>query len=469
MGLIQFDQRWTKQPQEAIRVRPELKPIGGIQPGGFKLYDTQGLPLTIGTGVTEKTEKARQVAFSSSSTGLRRTLVGAEYPLTFVGRISLGASGVWASSIATAADRLVRVGGYIGGARAQHLGGTTNAIADAAGVYYYGTIFNVVAVFASPTDLRIYAAGEAGRSSASNTANIGALTPLTKLSFGVYDGSMITGAQDGSTEIAQWLNVAVSEKQAWQWVDNPWQLFAPRRTWVPVGAGGGGPATVTPTIITSTASIGSHTVARIAVAAVSATRIASTVSFGAATVARTAVAAVSATRIASTATFGAHTVARTGVAAVTHSRIASTVSFGTATVARTAVAAVSPTRIASTASFGSHAVAAAGMGAVSAPRIASTVTFGATTVTRAAVRSVQPGRIDSSVTFGVPVVTSSTPQIVVGRIASTAAVYAPAVVRTGPVVAASEYRRFASPFATLRQAGSAIAQTVTLASAIDLE
>ena len=33
----------------------------------------------------------------------------------------------------------------------------------------------------------------------------------------------------------------------------------------------------------------------------------------------------------------------------------------------------------------------------------------------------------------------------------------------------AEYRRFASPFATLRQASSAITQTVTLASAIDLE
>lgn len=228
--------------------------------------------------------------------------------------------------------------------------------------------------------------------------------------------------------------------------DHPRIIYPRRSIWVPkASAGGGGAATVTPTIIASTAS------------------------FGSATVARTAVAAVTTARIASTASIGAHTVARTGVAAVTPSRIASTVSFGTATVTRTAVAAVSPTRIASTASIGAHVVTVAGMGAVSAARIESTVSFGAATVTRSAVHSIQPGRIDSSVTFGVPVVTSSTPQIFVGRIASTAAVYAPPVVRTGPVVAASEYRRFSSAFATSRTLASAITQTVTLASAIDLE
>jgi len=231
----------------------------------------------------------------------------------------------------------------------------------------------------------------------------------------------------------------------------PWGLFEPCRIWVPVGAGGG-TATVTPTIISSTASIGAHTVARTALAAVTASRIDSSATFGSATVARTSAAAVTTTRISSTVSFGTASVDRTAVATVTTPRIASTVSFGTATVARTSVAAVSPSRIASTATVGSHIVSVAGVGSVNAARIESTVSFGAATVARTAVaavspsridstasipthtvarsviRSITPGRIDSSATFGVPSVSSSnTAQIVVGRIESTAIVRSPVV------------------------------------------
>jgi len=167
-------------------------------------------------------------------------------------------------------------------------------------------------------------------------------------------------------------------------------------------------ASVTPTLIASTATFGSHTVARVSVAAIGAARIESTASFGAATVTRTALSTVSPARIASTATLYAPAVSADGLAAVSPLRIESTAVVPAPTVTRVSVQAIS------------------------APRIESAASFGAATITRSRVASITPGRIDSTAAFGVPVVSSSgVAQIVVPRIESTATFGTATAVRTG--------------------------------------
>jgi hypothetical protein len=229
-------------PGYAARIREELKPLIGIYPAGYGLVGTDNAPLTVGTGITLVPGRDGVVLdTTSTNTGLTRAYAVTDHPLTLVfgGRCdNSGGPSVYAS-LATTADKLVRVYNQNGVVSAQHIGATTNAAASTGVVVSDGYFVSGVAVFASPTDVRIYARGNVGYSRGAVTTNVGALGALNKASFGVYDGSAKTLPFDGQIQYAQWLRVALTDTEAWALVDNPWGMFEPRRIWVPVSAGGG--------------------------------------------------------------------------------------------------------------------------------------------------------------------------------------------------------------------------------------
>lgn len=246
---------FRSQPRFAVKVRPELLPIAGINPGGNGWADTSGAMLTAGTGLTTGYlpqcggAPGGAVAIDGTVTNgaLKRSVSYTNHPFSFVGVASPDgtAGAAYLSSIATAADKLVRVAAMsTGGVRAEHLGATTNANATTSQVFQFGQWFVVVGVFASPTDVRCYGQGNfAWAARAQTTTNVGALGTLDKLAYFAYDGSA-TGSQfDGRIALAQWFRRAFTDAEAFELLRNPWSIFVPLRepSRVPltVVAGGG--------------------------------------------------------------------------------------------------------------------------------------------------------------------------------------------------------------------------------------
>lgn len=236
----------TRQFRHKVLVRQELRPIGGIQPGAFGFTDTKvGDVLTLGSGITMVGKPEGVVQdWSSSNTGLTKAVSYTDHPFSFVfaGRVD-GEAGVQClGSIATTADKTCRVYGSSGALLAQHIGATTNASATTATVWNFGSFFVGVAVFASPTEVRAYCAGNLGRSHVAATTNVGALGTLNKFCVGTYDGSVKTAPCDGQAIIAQWLRVALTPNQVWEIINNPWWIFEPEEIPfhydAPVAAGG---------------------------------------------------------------------------------------------------------------------------------------------------------------------------------------------------------------------------------------
>ncbi len=218
------------------RVRPELNPIGGIRPVSYGFADTQdGLALAIGTGITYSpasvTPEGVSLDFSATNTGLTKTLAASitNHPFSFVfaGRVDTSSGNACLGSIATTGDKTVRVFQNAGTFFAQHIGATTNASATSATVAQVGTYCVVVAVFASPTEVRIYARGNLGTSHAVATTNVGALTALNKFCIGTYDGSVKTSAMDGQIRLAHWLRVAIAPAAAMAILNNPELIYEP--------------------------------------------------------------------------------------------------------------------------------------------------------------------------------------------------------------------------------------------------
>ena len=234
---------WTSQPQTAASVVASHRPIGGIQPGGFGLLDTGGMPLTVGTGITQGVGvQGRNAAFSGGVT-LGGAVNVSGHPLTFVFAGKVDASGLHClSSISTTADKMVRVFGFDGSMYAQHIGAITNAAAQTASVWTTGSYFACVAVFRSPTDVSVYARGDLARAKATTVTDVGALGTLNMLTIGGYNGSQLTYPLTGAISLAQWLNVAFTEGEAWGFVDNVWRLFAPSTSRIYISAAGGGGA-----------------------------------------------------------------------------------------------------------------------------------------------------------------------------------------------------------------------------------
>ena len=229
---------WTRQPQFAVPVHPSWAPLFGLQPGGHGLRDTSGKTLTVGTGITPgAADGVKSIDFTLSNTGLTRTVSVTDFPLAcvFRGRVDDAVNIQMVSSLATTGDKTARLFFQAANCSAQHIGATTNAAAQATNIWSAGTVVTAVAVWASATDVRIYAAGTAGRKSAQTTTNVGALGTLDKLSFGRYDGSVANNPLDGTVQILEWLRMDFGDERAWSLVDNPWQLYSPlrRRIYVP--------------------------------------------------------------------------------------------------------------------------------------------------------------------------------------------------------------------------------------------
>jgi len=145
-----------------------------------------------------------------------------------------------------------------------------------------------------------------------------------------------------------------------------------------------------------------------------------------------AAASVTPALVSSTASVRAHSVARQSVASVAAGRIESSALVASPAVSSGTTAQVNAPRIESAQSVGSHTVTRQAVAAVSATHIPAASLVRGPTVGRSSVAAVGPGRIDSAALLGVPTVSSSnTTQIVVGRIASTVSFGATSVVRTG--------------------------------------
>jgi len=244
-----------RQPRSRVMVRKEFNPIGGVQPGGFGFQDSLGgTSFTVGSGITlaDTRGEARSLDFTVSNTGLTKAVSYTDHPFSFVGyaRATGTGSTQFLGSIATTADKLVRVwyNGSTGACSAQHLGSVTNATASTPAMIPLGDVFSVVAVFRSPTDVRVYARGAGGAnrsgeggginpavSTVGVTTNVGALAPLNKFSIGVYDGSVKAGQFVGQIFMAEWLRCALDPSQAWQFVNNPWLLYEPDVFFLPAG------------------------------------------------------------------------------------------------------------------------------------------------------------------------------------------------------------------------------------------
>jgi len=234
--------RHVAPPGYAAQIREDLRPLIGVYPAGFGLVGTDGVPLTVGSGITVVPGRdGVALDTTSSNTGITRSVSVTDHPLTLVfGARWDSSANTYIASIATAADKTCRLFNSTGAYTAQHIGATTNASANTGAVVSDGYYGIGVAVFASPTDLRVYGRGNAGQGRGASTTNVGALGTLDKAAFGTYDGSVKINAMDGQIQFAQWLRVALTDAEAWALVDNPWSMFRPRSIWVPVSAGGGG-------------------------------------------------------------------------------------------------------------------------------------------------------------------------------------------------------------------------------------
>jgi hypothetical protein len=254
---------WTSQPRIAVPIRPELRPIAGINPGafpqtGFGMMGTDGRMLTSGIQLT-RVFKPEGMAIDGGGLngGLTRATSYTDHPFSFVfvGRTDGSGAAVY-SSLATTADKTVRVYANSANIEAQHIGATTNAAAATGNVWTFGTPYVAVAVFASPTDVRVYGKGVVGKSRGQTTTDVGALGTLNKLAFCTYDGSSKTLRHVGQIALAQWFRYAFTDEEADKLLENPWGIFQPiPRYWFVPSSGGGAAAdlSLAPTAVATAA------------------------------------------------------------------------------------------------------------------------------------------------------------------------------------------------------------------------
>ncbi len=247
-AAVRYEPR-AQQPQDPVRIRREFLPIGGINPGfarGTALVDVTGAPLTIGTGFTRAvTKDGIAIDGTTSNTGITASISDfIVHPISglFVAGARTLTGNMCLGSLATAVDKTVRIfTNSSGGCFAQHIGATTNASATTAQAWTFGGWFWVLGVFASQTDVRCYCVGDFARPvPAASTTDVGAMSPLTKMAFGIYDGSVKTTQFDGRINLGLWMKRSFTAREAHELMLNPWQVFEPieRRIWVPTVAAG---------------------------------------------------------------------------------------------------------------------------------------------------------------------------------------------------------------------------------------
>lgn len=230
--------RLTRQPQQPLAVHPKYRPIAGIQPGAFGLYDSTGQPLTVGAGITRITNPQGQAIQFGGSAGLTRAVNVTSYPISLVFQGIAGATPAVSfecvSALATSADHLLRViydstgSAFI---RAQAYNGGSVATADCNSSVLTGNRITGVAVFQSQADIRFYfRSDQLGNFTATSATDPGVVLPLNQLGFGVYNGSSALYPTNGSINLAQWVNYGFTAAEAARLLDNPWLLFeAPTR------------------------------------------------------------------------------------------------------------------------------------------------------------------------------------------------------------------------------------------------
>lgn len=252
MALRELLLPWDAQPQEAVRIDPTLNPVLGFSaPFGFNdivdgsYYTAAGSGLSIGVN-----NYGREMDGGGAGMLKRPIAAPAGHPYTCIGIARQDGSGgtKCVSSLATSADKFCRVFLQDGKVLAQHSGATTYANALTTQVFYYGTSAIVVAAFDSPSSVRVWARGIAAEAYAENTTNVGSLPALTLAAVMGYSGSVDISQLDGGVTLAAWLRLSPTEQQAREWLANPWQIFAPRRIWVPVAAAPSMPTLSLPTV-----------------------------------------------------------------------------------------------------------------------------------------------------------------------------------------------------------------------------
>jgi hypothetical protein len=232
---------WQQQPTAPVRVKPEYAPIAGICPGPFGrapyLVDTCGAPLTNNPTLTELEPFGRggyggmAVKFTDTpNTGMYRDLRVIDHPLSvlIVASCATVAGNVCITSIANTSDKLCRVFCTNSGTIfAQHIGATSNASATTGQAWTFGNWFVTLCSFTSPTSILNWCRGNfAWALPGSSGTTVGALGTLTRVSFGIYDGSArVTQFANGRVALIQWMRRSFVAQDAATLLINPWQIF----------------------------------------------------------------------------------------------------------------------------------------------------------------------------------------------------------------------------------------------------
>jgi hypothetical protein len=132
----------------------------------------------------------------------------------------------------------------------QHYDGTTNAVQTVT-QSTVGAWFNITAVFVGLSERHLYINGDLV---ASNTTTVVAPSGIDRINVGFAPWSS-TEVLDGVVDQPAIWNRALSASEVATYVENPWQLFAPRSIYIPAAAAAGG----VPTLSASTYVTGSLT------------------------------------------------------------------------------------------------------------------------------------------------------------------------------------------------------------------
>lgn len=387
MALIELSQPWDRQPQEIVRVNLSHPLASGLRAvivatdGGF--YEAISGQFAKNNATTPVVRAAGRLRRLSGSA------ISAQFDTTFgmpQNNCAIMVVGQITTSIGFDHGALIKVGdassGYgIGtGDTTFDAGGSNNNLL---------CLYEAVAWKAPSPAVVLAAAGQSYaaclRINSDNTGNIyspgvgegswSASTPVTPAGGVTYVGGYTTNRYPPEEEMLiafLWARTPTNAEVDSLW-RNPNQLFAPRSIWVPVSAGGGATAAITPADgVSTTSSIAGASTAAAAITAAAGASTASSLA-GKATAAATTTQAAG---VATASTLAGKSTAAAVITAAAGSAAASSLAGSSAAVAAFTAAAGAATAgtLAGVAGTGSSITSAAGAATASALAGASTAT-----------------------------------------------------------------------------------------------
>jgi len=233
-ALVLRQQTWTRPPSSRTQIKTRYRPISAVQPAGNLARDVDGSAFS---NASAAVLLGGDLVIDNARAGsIYRTVPSTGFPLTYVLRGRLWTTGsnyaaAFTDGLALTKYVLLSVGSGASnsGSVSLTVQGSTPAVCTGNVTLLVGEEFTLVAVVAAADDHRLYFRTPTDLVKVTSTTAVGSFAVDTITHGGILSSSTPTffGQLNQNLQLSAWLQAAVSEREAFALLDNPWQIVWP--------------------------------------------------------------------------------------------------------------------------------------------------------------------------------------------------------------------------------------------------